>query len=70
MSNLYSISVSYVDFPMGASPEYHISSGHTLREAEDIVERYLQEVDKDPQKFSCRNPCYYIKDASGRYIPK
>ena len=57
----YEISVVYVDFPMGSSPEYFLSGGWTKQQAEEEVEKLLCEVDKDPQKFACANPHYYIR---------
>lgn len=59
----YNISVIYVDFPMGSSPEYGVSGGWTKEEAEVEVEKLLCEVDKDPQKYACCNPHYYIRNA-------
>lgn len=62
----YAISVYYVDYPMGRSPEYSVSGGHTLEEAERIVEEKLCEVDKDPEKFACANPVFTIKEQEPR----
>ena len=44
----YKVTVCYVDFPMGASPEYTVRGNLTLEEANGIVKELQNNEEKNP----------------------
>ena len=59
---MYKIVVQYVDFPMGASPEYIEHSGMSKVEADKKIKELRELAEKNSPNNACNYPVYTIKE--------
>lgn len=58
----YRVTECYVDFPMGASPEYNVQCGLTLEEANQLLKELEAKQKKAKQKKSSVYRAYAVRE--------